>query len=264
MTSTTIVKFLTIKWGDKYGPEYVNRLYNNIKNTYLGPFEFYCITDDKEGLECPTYSFDEINVYETECFTAEKVTFFKSKYLPFEGPYVMMDLDVIVLRDLKPYFDQYGFNEPRMIKNYWADDSRMLISYHRGDCFINSSFVTWDGDQLEWLYDLIVGNHDIANYKFKSFDKFITYCSPRDKMKYHPKGIVYTYSFGAEYPNDLEKEKFRPEYYIVLFNTSHMFVDGRKIVSDEMEGKELHEAAEWVQRIWRTGIVDQERDTTSS
>ena len=251
MTLTATVKFVTIKWGDKYGPEYVNRLHNNIKQTYSGPFEFYCITDDSEGLDCKTYTFDQINILETECFTAEKVTFFKPGYLPFEGPYVLLDLDVIILKDLKTYFDQYQFKEPRIIRNYWTDPKRELYTFHRGDCYLNSSFVTWDGNQLEWLYDLLVKNHHIANFKFKSFDKFIYYCA-LDKMKYHPRKIVDNYSLGAEYPHDLERAKYRPEYYLILFNTSHNVYDGRNSTEN---GVELHEAAEWVQRIWESGKV---------
>ena len=41
---------LCMKWGDKYGPEYVNRLYNMVKQHLTLPFTFICLTDDPTGI----------------------------------------------------------------------------------------------------------------------------------------------------------------------------------------------------------------------
>ncbi len=41
---------ICIKWGQSYGSEYVNRLYNMVERNTTFPFEFYCFTDNKEGL----------------------------------------------------------------------------------------------------------------------------------------------------------------------------------------------------------------------
>ena len=40
-----------MKWGDKYGPEYVNRLYAAAKKNVTGEFSFACLTDDSSGLD---------------------------------------------------------------------------------------------------------------------------------------------------------------------------------------------------------------------
>jgi hypothetical protein len=41
-----------VKWGTKYGPEYVNKLFNGAKGA-LQPlsFMFYCFTDDPSGID---------------------------------------------------------------------------------------------------------------------------------------------------------------------------------------------------------------------
>ena len=41
---------LCMKWGTQYGPDFVNQLYNGVKNNLTGPFRFICLTDDKTGL----------------------------------------------------------------------------------------------------------------------------------------------------------------------------------------------------------------------
>ena len=73
-------------------------------------------------------------------------------------------------------------------------------------------------------------------YRFKTLDKFIYYSS-RKEMKYHPRGVAYAYSFGAEFPMDLEPYKFR-DYYVAIFNTSHK------------KGVELHDAEGWARDVW--------------
>lgn len=244
MTLTRTVKFLTLKWGRKYGPEYVNRLYNNIKNTYSGPFEFWCFTDNPTGIEkgVKLASINDLPHFDTEreVFTIVKVDLFK--HLPFEGPYVFLDLDVLILRDLKEYFDTFNFSEPRYIENHWAPRERELESFHIGDCFVNSSFLVWDGDQYEWLYDIYEKNQRLVELKFKSFDKFVYYCALKN-LKFHPKGISYTYSFGADYPNDVEPYKLRDDHFIVIFNTSHN------------QGIELHDAEGWARDLWVNGGI---------
>lgn len=228
------VKFIVCKWGTKYGPEYVNRLFRTIKATYSGPFEFYCFTDNSREVECKTFPIEMLPHFNSNVFTACKLDLFNK--IPFKGPYCFLDLDVLVLKDLKPYFDEYGFREPRMIYNYWTDVNRIYKSYYTGDCYVNSSFVTWDGNQLKWMYDRFVENKEVISYRFKTLDKFIFYSSRKD-MKYHPRGVAYAYSFGAEYPNDLEPYIMRDQY-VAIFNTSHK------------KGVELHDADGWAKDVW--------------
>ena len=46
----TGINIICVKWGDKYGPEYVNRLYRMVKKNLNHVFDFYCYTDDPTGL----------------------------------------------------------------------------------------------------------------------------------------------------------------------------------------------------------------------
>ena len=44
------VNILTLKWGAKYGPEYVNRLYSGVRRRLGLDFRFLCFTDDRRAL----------------------------------------------------------------------------------------------------------------------------------------------------------------------------------------------------------------------
>jgi len=45
-----MINIVCLKWGSKYGPEYVNRLYGMISRHTTMPFRFWCFTDDVGGI----------------------------------------------------------------------------------------------------------------------------------------------------------------------------------------------------------------------
>jgi hypothetical protein len=46
----TPINIVCLKWGTKYGPEYVNRLYTAVSRNTTVPFKFWCFTDDATGI----------------------------------------------------------------------------------------------------------------------------------------------------------------------------------------------------------------------
>lgn len=45
-----MIHVICLKWGDKYGPEYVNRLYASIKRNTTKPFKFWCFTENNKSI----------------------------------------------------------------------------------------------------------------------------------------------------------------------------------------------------------------------
>ena len=41
---------ICIKWGDKFGASYVNRLYKMVDKNMTKPYRFVCFTDNGSGL----------------------------------------------------------------------------------------------------------------------------------------------------------------------------------------------------------------------
>jgi hypothetical protein len=205
---------------------------------------FTCITDDKTGLNKDINTID----YNTSkivglnnVFTIEKLKLFDPNFIG-NGKNILFDIDILCLKDFTEYLNEYSFSEPRFIKNFWADPEQCDAYFHKGACDINSSFITWQDDQLEHLYKFYVDNKKKINFLFSSFDKSL-FGIFRDKLNYHPRNIVYAYNFGADHKDDMRSEVLRDDYYFCLFNTSHGI------------GKELHEAEGWASKLWKSNDV---------
>lgn len=244
MTSEPSIKFICLKWGTKYGPEYVNRLYGSIRRFYRKPHSFLCFTDDTRGLrsEIEVKDIEILRKVKNDCFTMEKLFLFD--VLDHGGPYCLFDIDILIQSDITRYFDEYKFEEPRFAisaRVHGVDIPYVKVApiyKHNGLCYVNSSFVTWMGDQLKWMPEFYLKNKQIIDYKYKDLDTFLFHCV-LNKMHFHPTDMIYSFNH----------EKGWKDVPIVMFNTSH----GR--------GVELHEAPTWARNLWtsfdsESGSVD--------
>ncbi len=111
------VNVLCIKWGKKYGPDYVNRLHNMVRRHLSLPFRFVCLTDDAEGIEpgvevlpIPPIGFDEFDRREPWTFAHGwlKLTSFANPLYDLKGRTLFLDLDIVIVDSLDPFFDQEG------------------------------------------------------------------------------------------------------------------------------------------------------------
>ena len=97
------VKIATVKWGSKYGPEYVNRLYKSIvQKSNLLDLEFWCFTDDKAGIDAKIICHPL--PYAEELHTWWNKVWLFSDQVPF-GPgdkILYIDLDTLATGDISP------------------------------------------------------------------------------------------------------------------------------------------------------------------
>ena len=102
---------LCMKWGTKYGPEYVNRLYAMVRRHLRGDFDFVCLTDRSDGvlaevrcLPIPPLALPE-GIPERGW---TKLTTFAADLHGLRGTALFLDLDVVIVDDITPFFEQPG------------------------------------------------------------------------------------------------------------------------------------------------------------
>ena len=102
---------LCMKWGTKYGPEYVNRLYAMVARHLRGDFEFVCLTDDDRGVRAevrclPIPSLALPAGIPERGWT--KLTTFEADLHGLQGTALFLDLDVVIVGDITPFFEAPG------------------------------------------------------------------------------------------------------------------------------------------------------------
>ncbi len=102
-------QFLSIRWGTKYGPDYVNRLYGMVARHTTPPFDFWCITDDATGLrpEIRTLPLPELGceMPKNTFGIWGKSRLWRPDLGGPTGPILFLDLDVVVTGSLDGFFE---------------------------------------------------------------------------------------------------------------------------------------------------------------
>ena len=237
--------FFTFKWGDKYGPEYVNRLYGSLKRYCSVPFNFTCITDNSSDIlpEIGLLDYNQIgpdswrSYGQDKIFTREKITLFD---LDIPGTKGWIDLDVLIHGDITDMVTR-EFEKPTFILNHWnLKKEHSMRWFGKGsDCHVNSSFVFWQDAQ--WLFDYTDKNKEKLFFTYKSLDKYLYYQHwRRDTIAFWEEGLVDNFNFSDPPYTHREEAK------LTLFNTSHIRIQKMGIEAFELDETE----GQWPYEIW--------------
>jgi hypothetical protein len=242
------IEAICFLWGTKYPKYYVNRLKNSLKIHLPEINNFHCFTDapddpafDDDIITHNLADFNKLDGIDDEwpLFTKEKILPMDKDFLPGARK-IIFDIDTLIHTSLSEYVVNNNFPKITLIKNSWVNRYEMKAHYSNLTTPYNSSFVIWDDDAGDWLLQNTIKLWNKLSFSYRSLDKYLYNYYPTDKFNFHPKGIVYTYNFGADFPDDMETELKRTEYNICLFNTSH----GR--------GKELEDTTDWAIKEWES------------
>lgn len=103
---------ICMKWGTLYPAEYVNVLYNAVKRHLPGDFRFVCLTDDATGFEDGIESFPipDIGLENHHWYNGAwpKISLFSADLYGLSGRALFIDLDMVILQDLTPFFAVEG------------------------------------------------------------------------------------------------------------------------------------------------------------
>jgi hypothetical protein len=148
------VNVICMKWGTKYDPHYVNRLYAMVKRNLTLPFRFVCFTDDRTGIR------EEVDVLPLPSMDLpegipergwNKLATFGEQLGDLEGKAIFLDLDVVIVDNMDCFFDDQ--REFSIIKDYHRRNAARSIG--------NSS-----------VYRFEIGRHpEVLDYFRHNFDQ---------------------------------------------------------------------------------------------
>ena len=100
---------LCMKWGTRYGPEYVNVMYGMISRNLSGPFRLVCFTEDTNGIrpevECLPLPELGVEVPKEAPGKWPKQALWARDLFGLQGIALFLDLDSVIVDSIDPYFD---------------------------------------------------------------------------------------------------------------------------------------------------------------
>jgi hypothetical protein len=201
---------ICVKWGDKFSPEHVNRLYRMAKKNISLPFNFYCWTEDATGI------YDDVKIIPLDqTLDLEawwwKLTLFKENEL--NGVSLFLDLDVVIQNNIDHLFDIAEHNKLTLIDRSIfgkIDIEKPTYCYDQmTQAMYNSSIMIWYANENQDLYNKFIENIPYYISIYSGIDRFFTYEIPPSKFK---DVEVKNYYFRKEYFTDVfyyeEDQKF--------------------------------------------------------
>ena len=194
---------LTLKYGDKYTADDVNRIYLDTN----GKYNYVCVTDNPEGLRSDIYTIPIDGEPEGHW---EKVKLFQYRF----GKTLYLDLDVAIQKDIGHLFE-YLDKHPMICYTYWKRED---FPYHKDKRWsynylsnFNSSVMLWE--DARHIYEYWKKDQDYYMVKYAGDDRFLFH--ENFTFEHWPEGEIYSFRFDGH--------KYKPDATIALLNGQAYF-----------------------------------------
>jgi len=222
---------ICMKWGTRYGPHFVNRLYEAIKKNTIRDTRLVCFTDDGTGIvpDVQIEPIPEINLPPDLIGTPwRKLTVWKAPLADLSGDILFLDLDLVITGSIDALFD---FEPGRfcVIEN-WTQ---------LGQGIGNTSVFRFPVGKYKWVYDRIQADPVPILEKYEIEQQYITL--EIDDMAYWPEKwcVSFKHNLLPKWPlNFFISPKLPTETKLVAFT-------GKPDQDEALEGK-------WPEpRLWK-------------
>ncbi|MEB2348021.1 MAG: glycosyltransferase [Comamonadaceae bacterium] len=240
---------LCMKWGTKYGPEYVNRLYAMVHRHLSGDFNFVCLTDNAEGVRAEVHCLPipplNLQLQPGQRDGAwKKLTTFEADLHGLRGTALFLDLDVVIVGSLDDFFTLPGdFLIIHDYPRFWRVGERIIG---------NSSVYRFELGAHADVLAYFRGHIDEVRARHRNEQHFLSHFLHRQgKLDYWPDGWCPSFKYQCipTWPSNYWRAPFVPDgARIVIFHgevNPHDALAGRR-------NKALHyiRPAPWVERAW--------------
>lgn len=113
---------ICFKWGTKYPPRYVNRLYGMISRRISSPFDLHCFTDDRKGIrsEVTCHDLPDLGVDHPRNVPGmwRKTAIWGAELGGITGTALFVDLDSVIVGNLDAFFEYGDENDVILARNW--------------------------------------------------------------------------------------------------------------------------------------------------
>ncbi|MBK1833673.1 hypothetical protein [Roseibacillus ishigakijimensis] len=252
--SESPVNILCMRWGDKYGPEYVVQLYGMVAKNLQRPFRFVCLSDRKLDLPAPieTLPIPDLGIEGRRGKTTwQKLGVFSPTLGDLTGPALFLDLDLIVCGPLDKFFD-YEPEKIGIIHN-WISPWKTL--FRPRPEIGNSSVFRFPVNECGHLIEEFQAEKEQAVETWWPPQTYLTE-RIRPQLTYWPEEWVKSFKFHCRQPFPLNY-LLDPKKPSDLGEPSIIAFHGRPNPDQALEGyrgKKIHhftKPAKWIAEYWK-------------
>lgn len=252
-----LANVICMKWGNAFGPEYVNRLYAGVRRHFSGDLRFICVTDDKSGIRPEVEVIPLIpEPFHEQMMKAlaqaprqcpiQKIGLRRPGLVPdLSGPLLSLDIDVVITGPLEDLL-VYAPGKVAMRK-VWGVQSRV-------DGLANSSAVRYDPAVHSYLYEAFARDPYGEIMKAGGSEQsYLSYTAQEHgDLEYFPDRWCASFKYDCRPKRPLNLI-LRPR---LPTDTRIVFFHGRPKMSEAVDGYRsdpLHSTrpAPWLRDAWR-------------
>lgn len=184
-----MVTILCVRFGKKYGKEYVERLRNMVARHCTVPYEFVCLTDDDRPIDGvrlivqPNAGYQrgwwhKVHMFNPDLDVSERVLYF--------------DLDTVIIENIDKLFDYT--TEFVGIRDFNRQ-------FHPNWNILNSSIMTWLHQSESDIWEKFAANPQAA--QTLAGDQDWIYRVAKDRIIYYPRDWVMSYKWEIRSKEEL-------------------------------------------------------------
>jgi hypothetical protein len=213
---------LCIKWGTKYGAQYVNRLYEGTKANLSGPIRFVCLTEDANGIDSeveirplPQTPFDE-NAFDARKGgeTWRKVGLFQPGLADLCGDTLFLDLDIVIAGSMDEFFEY----EPGKfcVIHDWLEKRRAWMPGRDGRVG-NTSIFRFNPEQHHRTYTYFAQHQNEVLDRFRIEQQYVSHVLKED-LAFWPDQWVCSFKRHCRpaFPLNWIRQPYQPDAMKIL------------------------------------------------
>ena len=232
-----MINIVCLKWGGKYGPEYVNRLFYAVRRHVTHEYRFWCVTEDDTGIDWRVRR-SPLKIDRGLETWWNKIQLFSENLLIPQGEQIFyIDLDTLIVSNIDDLLTDQ------------IPDIIVLRDFYHGIAktagLVGSGLMSWRHGQYRHIWDRFIQDPQAA----------IMSCRPHGDQRWIEKNITSWYNWQDLFPDRVVSFKVHCQSGIPA-NTGIICYHGRpsipeSITADMQNYKWKITPQPWVADHWR-------------
>ncbi len=233
-----------MKWGDKYGADYVNRLYAMVQRNLSYPFRFVCFTENKDGIHpdvdirpLPSLGLPD-NIPERGWL---KLATFQQPLDDLTGTALFLDLDVVIVGSIDEFFD------------YDAEFALCFDEKKKSQSIGNSSVYRFEIGKHAEVLEFFLENFEYVKKQHRNEQAYLScQMNAKQALKFWPKEWTPSFKYHCVpmFPLNFFKSTFIPEgAKIILFHGKPEPYEAEKGISGKWY--RYFRPVTWISKYWK-------------